>query len=253
MLHSHIQLKKQRMRFSPKHLIGILFLLITSIAFTQNSKTGSWDIIALNAKLKKEWTLYLETQTRSQSIASNFYYHELKGGLQYNLPNNNSLFVGTGNYVTYPFPGNYKSPATTKEFRLWEQFVFNNYIGRVQLEHRYRIEQRWVNGVYSNRFRYRINPTIPINHSSLVPKTVYATTFEEVFFTDNAPYFLRNRFFIGTGYKFTNTFTLQGGFIRQFDYNTSTGGSGKNFAQILCSFTLDKTAHKAHSLQSTID
>ncbi len=241
------------MTFHPKHLIVATLLLATSTTFSQNNRTGSWDVFALNAKIKKDWTLYLETQTRSQNTTSDFYYHEIKGGIQYNLPHNNSLFLGTGNYVTYPFPGNYHSPATTKEYRLWEQFVFNNYIGRVQLEHRYRIEQRWVNGIYSNRFRFRLNPIIPINHTKVIPSTFYATTFEEIFFTDKAPYFLRNRFFIGAGYKFTKTFTLQGGFIRQFDYNTSTGGSGKNFAQLLFSFTLDRTSHKERSLQSAID
>ncbi len=231
----------------------LLLLVLTSITNAQKSNTGTWDIIALNTKIKKNWSVYLEAQTRSQRVTSNFYYHELKGGFQYNLANNNSLFVGTGNYITYPFPGNYKSPASTKEYRIWEQFVFNNYIGRVQLEHRYRIEQRWINGVYSNRFRFRLNPIIPINHTTMLPNTWYASAFEEVFFTDNAPYFMRNRFFVGAGYKFSKQFTLQAGFIRQFDNNVTTGGSGKNFAQVLLSFTLDKTVRKQASSQGAID
>lgn len=236
------------------YIFTLLALLIfNSITNAQNSKTGSWDIIAINTKIKKNWSVYLETQTRSQDVTSNFYYHELKGGLQYKLANNNSLFLGSGNYVTYPYPGNYKTPATTKEFRIWEQFVFNNYIGRVQLEHRYRIEQRWINGVYSNRFRFRLNPIIPINHKTMLPKTIYASTFEEVFFTDNAPYFLRSRFFVGAGYKFSKQFTLQGGFVRQFENNITTGGNGKNFAQVLLSFTLDKTVQKQASSQGAID
>lgn len=233
--------------------ILLLQFICTTITNAQNSETGSWDIIALNTKIKKNWSVYLEAQTRSQSITSNFFYHELKGGVQYKLPNNNSLFVGTGNYMTYPFPGNYKSPVSTKEFRIWEQFVFNNYIGRVQLEHRYRIEQRWINGIYSNRFRFRLNPIIPINHKTMLPKTFYASTFTEVFFTDNAPYFLRNRFFVGAGYKFSKQFTLQGGLIRQFDNNITTGGSNKNFVQVLLSFTLDKTVQKHASSQGAID
>ena len=237
-----------------RYLNVTILLILGGLKVTaQNSRTGSWDILALNTKIKKNVSLYLESQTRSQSFTSNFYYHELKGGIQYNLLNNNSLFFGTGDYVTYPFPGNYKTPASTKEFRMWEQFVFNSYVGRVQLEQRYRVEQRWINGVYSNRFRFRLNPIIPINHSTIKPKTLYASAFEEIFFTDNVPYFLRSRFFVGTGYKFSNSFTIQGGFIRQFDNNIVTGGSGKNFAQLLLSFTIDKTVRKQAPSQGAID
>jgi hypothetical protein len=40
--------------------------------------------------------------------------------------------------------------------------VLTNNIGRVKLEHRYRIEQRFTsNAGYRNRFRYRINAIVP--------------------------------------------------------------------------------------------
>ncbi len=215
--------------------------LCVSTGIAQNNKLGGWDILAMNLNLKNNWTIYVETQTRSQQVANDFYYHELKAGLQYNLPGKGSVLLGTGDYATYGFPGNFKSPVLTREFRLWEQLILINNIGRFKIEHRYRIEQRWVNGEFLHRFRYRLNPIIPINNKTIVAKTLYATAFDEVFFTSTAPYFLRNRVYGGMGYQFTKLFLAQVGFIRQFDYNKLTDGSGKNSLQLLLLFTVDKT------------
>ncbi len=237
-----------------KLLLLLVIMLQSFGSFAQNNELGSWDIVNLFVKPTDKYFLYGEVQTRSQKLTTDFYYHEFKGGAGLNFAHKHSAFIGMGDYTTYDFPGNYKSPATTKEFRIWEQLILNNNIGRLKIEHRYRIEQRWVNGDFQNRFRYRINPIIPINHPTFTYNTLFATAFDEVFFTNLAPYFLRNRFFAGMGYEFTPLFTLQIGFIRQFDYNTTTNGSGKNFIQTTLLFTVDKSKkNKVEKLPSVMD
>jgi len=173
-------------------------------------------------------------------VADNFYYHELKGGINYKLNKNAAVFIGTGQYGTYANGGNFKRPMATHEFRLWEQLVVNNYIGRVKMEHRYRIEQRWVNHKYRNRFRYRLNPVIPINKSSVTKGTLFATLHDEVFFTSKAPYFERNRVFGGLGYMISRPLTLQVGFMRQFDYSAAGVSTNKNFVQTTLFFRLNQ-------------
>lgn len=45
-------------------------------------------------------------------------------------------------------------PYVNDEFRIWQQLVLTNNIGRIKLEHHYRIEQRFTsNAGYRNRFR----------------------------------------------------------------------------------------------------
>ena len=212
----------------------------------QSDKLGTWNIANLGYRINPKFGLFTEVQARSQQFIDDFYYYEIKAGFNYYLPQKNSLSFGLGNYQTYTYPGNFKKPVVSSEFRMWEQFVLNNNIGRVKIEHRYRVEQRWVSGDYFNRFRYRVNPVVPINHSSIIPKTIFFSTFDEVFFTDKAPYFLRNRFFAGAGYQFTKLFTLQMGFIRQFDYRASDNGSGKNFIQTSLLFNVDNSKHEVH-------
>jgi hypothetical protein len=122
----------------------------------------------------------------------------------------------------------------------------NNKISRVMIEHRYRIEQRWLNGDYANRFRYRLSSTIPLNHPSIIKNTLFISVFDEVFFTNKAPYFLRNRVFAGSGYKVSKLLTIQVGFIRQFDYNTVDNGSGKNFIQTSLLFNAGNSKRTVH-------
>jgi hypothetical protein len=197
----------------------------------QNNVLGGWYIVNMNYHLNDKFVLYGEVQARSQHLADDFFYHELKAGASYNLSSGQSVFIGVGNYETYTFPGNFKKPVAVNENRIWEQFTMSHYINRVKFEHRYRIEQRWLNGDYANRFRYRLSATIPINHATVTNNTLFAFTFDELFFTDKPPYFLRNRIYGGLGYQFNKHITVQTGFIRQYDYRTTDNGSGKNFIQ----------------------
>lgn len=243
---------KLRTRFPFKAIIFFASLLTATTALGQSDKLGGWTIASLNYRFNAHVAAYGEVQVRSQKLADDFFYHELKGGLAYYLQKN-FFFVGFGHYETYTYPGNFKKPTVSNELRLWEQFVLNNNINRVKIEHRYRIEQRWINGGYFNRFRYRLNPIIPLNNKTIVPKTVYLTVFDEVFFTDKEPYFIRNRIFGGAGYQFTPLFTFQLGFIRQFDHAVNGAGTAKNFLQAHLLFNVDKSVEKHERLPSSMD
>ncbi len=200
-------------------------------ACAQNNVFGGWYLVNLNYHITKKFTLYTEVQTRSQHVFDDFYYRELKGGVNYKLTDDMNVFAGYGNYKTYTYPGNYEKPVQTNENRLWEQFVYTTNLNRINIENRVRFEQRWLNGVYHNRFRYRLLLSVPVNHPKIEDKTFFPIVFDEVFFTDKDPYFLRNRIFGGAGYRFSKVFTVQMGLIRQSDFFADGSSSGKNFFQ----------------------
>jgi hypothetical protein len=232
-------------------ILTVIFIRIT--VFAQTDKLGGWNVINLMYKPSKHLTVYAETQARSQRLLKDFFYHEAKVGIGYNMPKKFSVLFGIGDYRTYSFPGNFKD-LQTKEFRMWEQFAINSNIDRVNIDHRYRIEQRWLNGTYRNRFRYRLNTVLPINGKTLAPHVLYATAFDEVFFTSKAPYFERNRFFVGAGYYFSKVLALQSGFVRQYDYRKTDDGSGKNFIQTTLFISVDhSTITHEHRHPSTMD
>ncbi|HEX5150388.1 MAG TPA: DUF2490 domain-containing protein [Parafilimonas sp.] len=231
-------------------LLYISFLFFYGSAFTQNNVPGGWYIVNFNYNLSQKFTLYSEIQARSQHVADDFYYHELKAGASYTLIGNGAVFLGFGNYKTYTIPGNFKKPVEVNENRIWEQFTLTNNISRIKFEHRYRIEQRWLNGDFHNRFRYRLAAYVPINHATIKDNTLIFSVFDEVFFTDKRPYFLRNRVFLGPGYQINKLLTIQTGFLRQFDYNEVDGGTGKNFLQVSLLFTAgnsNRTEHRSNA------
>ena len=110
-------------------------------------------------------------------------------------------------------------------------------LNRIRFEHRYRAEQRWTSNGFRNRFRYRFNTLMPLNGPKVEPGVFYLTASDELFLTDRAPYFERNRFFAGIGYEFSRLFTLQSGWMNQFDYRINDE-TGRNFFQISFLFEL---------------
>ena len=234
----------------------IVVLLILALPVTlpaQPGKLGGWHIANVNYHATKHVYLYADAQTHSEQLTGDFYYYELKAGITYKFPKNNSISFGAGDYRTYSSTGNFKSPLAVNEFRMWEQFALNHNISRIKIEHRFGIEQRWINGIYRGRFRYRVNPVLPLNHAAITPHTLYATAYDEIFFISNPPYFDRNRIFGGLGYRFTKLYTLQLGFIRQYSYKTGEHGTGKNFIQTSFLFNIDHTAVHRENHPASID
>ncbi|TAF67198.1 MAG: DUF2490 domain-containing protein, partial [Flavobacterium sp.] len=53
----------------------------------------------------------------------------------------------------------------------------------------------------------------------------------EIFFTDNEPYFERNRLSLSMNYKVSETTVFQVGYLKQFDYKINDE-TGRNFIQV---------------------
>jgi hypothetical protein len=103
--------------------------------------------------------------------------------------------------------------------------VFVNNLGKIKVEHRYRTEFRFTSNGFRNRFRYRFALVYNFgkNNKDLKPHQINFSN--ELFFTNNEPYFERNRTIIGYTYKLNKTIALQIGYLHQFDYkiNDETG------------------------------
>ena len=225
-----------------KLLLTSLSLLLFCFAHAQHDPTGTWSVVNAKINIDRNWSIFAETQTRSQHIFNDFYYYELKGGFGYSINKNFTLLAGAGRYATYSNDGNFSKPFANEEFRIWQQVTMNKYLARLKFEHRYRIEQRWLTSGYRNRFRYRLNAYFPLNNKNFERKTFYLTAFDEIFLTNIAPYFERNRVFGGVGYKFNDKLILQPGYLYQFDYRSDNSRSGKGFLQLTLFIEVD--SHK---------
>jgi len=216
------------------------------------NEIGSWNIINVKMNINKQWSFFVEPQLRSLSFYNQYHYYEIKGGITYNLHSNFSITTGTGSYNTYSEGGNFKLPYQQKEIRTWLQLIMKQQVARVKFEHRYRAEQRFTNNGFRNRFRYRLNTVVPLNNKKLIPKTFYTSVWNEIFFTDKAPYFERNRFFVGGGYELSEAVAIQTGYVHQFDYKINDE-TGRNFFQISLLLNVDLKKRQQEFLPSLSD
>ena len=219
--------------------IGLLWVWSASLHAQKDKVWGSWTAVSLNYEFVPRFTFYFELQTRSHAMYNYFNYYEIKGGLGYKINKDFSALVGFGNYGTYDWQDIIGGVKQKNELRIWQQFVIDQMLTRIKFEHRFRIEQAWINRKFRNRFRYRINMVIPLNSKEVKKNTVFLTGFNEIFLTDTPPYFMRNRILLGLGYAATDFLTIQSGWINQFEYSFSNKGA-KNYFMLTLAFRLAK-------------
>lgn len=235
----------------------IAFVVLTICSFSvkaQDSKTGTWGIITvlMPGDSVHRWGGYAELQLRTNGAFSQFQYYEAKAGVSYDIDKNFVALMGTGTYHTYDYLDLSKGP-NTNEYRVWEQMTINQYLTPIKFEHRYRVEQRWVNGDYRNRFRYRLNMFIPLNNTKIVAKTWFLSIFDEVFFNNKAPNFERNRISASLGYQFDKKWIVQAGWINQRNYVVNQS-SAKNNVMLTLMYRINrKNAAQREHLPTTND
>ncbi len=234
-------------------IVIMMALFFARNGLAQTPGVGTWNVVNTKVTFNNKWSAFFEAQVRSQKFFNHFSYHEYKGGVGYNFKKQLSVVLALGQYVTYTPDGNFKSPVQSSEFRLWQQFTVNNNIDRFKLEHRYRTEQRFTSAGYRNRFRYRANLIIPFNKPKVETHTLYASVFDEIFLTNKAPYFERNRFFAGLGYQFSELFSLQTGILRQFDYRSNNTSFGKTYFQTSLLFNINEKRSERERHPSSMD
>ena len=193
--------------------------------FSQQHELGSWNILNLKYNSNQKLSFFGEVQLRSLKFYDNYHYYEYKGGFNYKLNKSFQFSLGAGSYQTYREGGNFVRPKNNDEFRLWPQLILLQEINRVKIEQRYRAELRWTSIGYRNRFRYRIGLSYPFGDDKKEYKPFMVSLSNELFFTDNEPYFERNRLQAAFNFKPSKSSTIQIGYLHQFDYriNDETG------------------------------
>ena len=202
-----------------------------SEATAQTFDLGSWNILNIKYNHTEKLSVFAETQLRSLKFYNNYHYYEYKGGINYKVHKDLMLTLGAGSYQTYKEGGNFVLPKNNDEFRLWPQVILFQTLGKFKIEQRYRAEFRFTSNGYRNRFRYRFGLSYQFGKQKKEYKPFQISASNELFFTDNEPYFERNRSLIALNYKPTKAIILQIGYIHQFDYRINDE-TGRDFFQL---------------------
>jgi hypothetical protein len=212
------------------HIRRITFVLILALftaahCYSQESKVGNWFNYFGNQQINKKWNWWNEIQYRNYNFAGDLQQLLIRTGIGYNLTeNNNNILLGYGfiHGETYPAGSQNKDDKVgTNEHRIYQQFITRQNFGRVFVQHRYRIEERFRETDFIMRYRYFLSLNVPINSKTMSPKAWYASAYNEIFLNGTSPVFDRNRVYGAIGYVIDRNLKVELGFMTQIQENGS--------------------------------
>ena len=236
----------------PKRLFP--FILSTAcligIHSSSNAQTdhslGNWNAIFLKGKISPKLSLMGEGHIRSNDYNLKYDYYEVKAGISYSITKNLAGLVGTGLYNTYETGELFETPALQREFRTWLELNFKQVFKRLNIEHRGRLEQRFLPNNYKNRLKYRLALTLPVNKPTIVQGSIYLAVNDELFMPQHGVVVEKNRLYGGLGYKLNGNTALQVGCICDTDYK-SNSHTAKNFLQFALFYDFTNLVQKKHT------
>jgi hypothetical protein len=179
---------------------------------------GNWLIYNGTLKFTEQWSLFTEAQLRFWELASNPQEFFVRAIGLYQTSPNAQLGLGYTWVKSEPFQA---SSPTSRENRMIEQFSVKQRWKKSGIEHRFRLEQRWIEESgdtdYRNRFRYRLQATTPLFKESIEPRTHFLNFYNEIFlnFGNAEDTFDQNRLYGAYGFQFTGLANLQLGALWQ--------------------------------------
>lgn len=192
-----------------KYIIVIAFLM-PFVASSQDSDMGNWLIYIGNKKLDNQWNVHHEVQYRNYNAIGDLEQLLLRTGIGKNLTEgNNNLLLGYG-FIRSENYANAEDKIVINEHRIFQQFITKQSIGKVNVQHRYRFEQRFVEDDFKLRFRYFLGLSYPLTDQ------FYLSSYNEIFINTVQNAFDRHRLYGGLGYKVSSQVKVELGYMNQF-------------------------------------
>lgn len=191
-------------------LVTLACAAMPTSAAVDEDRLGAWYMYFFNTKFSQgPWGLQRDAQYRNWDLGGDLEQLLLRGGLTYQPKSANLLLtLGYANVTSGAFGD---SSATNGEDRSYQELLLPQTVGpRVNLRHRFRYEQRWVeNQDFRTRFRYALFMDAPLNRPEIEAGTLYLAVYNEVFLNGErdigagreVEIFDRNRFHAGVRVK----------------------------------------------------
>ncbi|WP_088341987.1 DUF2490 domain-containing protein [Robiginitalea sediminis] len=193
----------------------LLFCLILNPLQAQDNgedELGAWYMYFGTNRVSERWSIHSEAQFRFYDLASNFNQLLLRTGANYHISDRAIATLGYAYIWTDPtFEDGPALPDRIAEHRIFQQFLLYNQVGRFRFEHRYRLEQRFLDfdgpTDTQHRARYRLQVTYPLGD------TYFLNAYDEVFINLQEPLFGQNRLYLALGARLSPALSLQAGYL----------------------------------------
>lgn len=230
-------------------LVVCFCMMSVAAAHAQQSRQFSSWLASFNAITipKTKFSIHMDAQVRSTHEWREFQTFIVRPGLNYHVKSNMIATVG------YAWVHNLRAvqdvTAYLSEHRIWEQFIVTHKLSFIPIQHRFRVEQRFIGTPVVNnnklekdghelahRFRYFLRGVVPFNGEQTFTKGAFAAVQNELFLnfanTDavNGKVFDQNRAYLAVGYRFSRQFDLEAGYLNQY---ISGRGSARSTVHVL--------------------
>lgn len=212
-------------KFSVTLLLALSTLFSSRLYSQVNDEAlGAWYMYFWNTSFEGgPWGLQGDVQYRNWNIAGDLEQLLLRGGLTYQPEKTRVNFTLGYAYIA---TGEYGPETNTvAESRIYQEALLPQKVGdRFYLTHRFRYEQRWVEGQdLRTRWRYNLFLNIPLNQKDLGKGAVYLALYNELFINGErdigddrqVELFDRNRFYGALGYSLSDGLRVQLGLMQQ--------------------------------------
>jgi hypothetical protein len=177
--------------------------------------------------IKGKWGIHFDAQWRRSDFFTEWQQYQLRPGLNYRRNRNQLFTLGYVFTKAYPY-GDFPVIQAFPEHRTYQQALLRQDRGAVILQHRIRLEQRWIqyptnpgkSYTYQNRFRYLLKADFPITRTRSGSAKWYLPVYNEFLIGFAPNYGARpwdqNRLFGGIGYNTGPAGNVEIGFLNQF-------------------------------------
>ena len=199
----------------------VWFLLIPLMGIGQETgeaRLGSWLMYFGTHQIADRFSIHSEAQFRYYETVSNFNQLLLRTGLNYKADIKATVTLGYAYIDTDPtftdaiLEDTFFTENDVKEHRIFQQLITTGLIGNTRLEHRYRLEQRFITNSFesftAHRARYRLYVTYPLY------KQWYLSAYNEIFINLQDDVFDQNRLYGALGYKLDKNIRMECGYLK---------------------------------------
>lgn len=221
-----------------KIVLSTLLLLVFSSVFAQSTRIQDNNQIGWlgyfgTFKIAKQFSIHSEYQWRRDNYVNDKQQGLLRVGLNYQANPKIQLRAGYAWIETYPY-GDFPINGLGKDFtehRIFQMVTLTDKISKVELSHRFMMEQRFVGRytkpeliveddyLFLNRLRYMFRIQMPLKGNEIANKTPYVAAYNEIFIgfgkNVNENIFDQNRIGLLLGYKFNSNLRIEGGYLNQ--------------------------------------
>ncbi|RYY28651.1 MAG: DUF2490 domain-containing protein [Chitinophagaceae bacterium] len=238
----------KRLKINSILLFFVFFLLPGSICVAQTTFNG-WFAANNMFRVNQKFSIHLDVQARSTDQLEHLNTFIFRPGLNWHFRKNMIATAGYGFFHSRRSISGISGYAP--EHRIWQQFILNHHVGVIPVQHRLRLEQRFISKTriengdlkvsgnrFANRVRYFNRAIIPLNGSKPFVNGVFAAIQNELFLNlgdksvVNGKFFDQNRLYLAIGYRISAKFDLEAGYMNQYVSGSNDNLSRAHIAQL---------------------